>query len=428
MKFENLKYKKVGIWGMGKEGTAAQKVLSHLVPEAKLFPFSDENLDVMYKCDIVVKSPGVSLYRPEIQEAIQKGVQFTSGTSLFLENRPKTTKVIAVTGTKGKSSTSSLLYHTMKHLGYSVALGGNIGYPLIQLLEDSPTDYVVAELSSYMCADAMGDVDMAVLLNLYPEHTNWHQTVQRYYMDKIVLVARANDIILNGTDQGIYSNFNNAIEVTTYNTVDNFHLKNNFFYDGKNKCFSREKLSLLGEHNAENACAVLTVLKRLGPLNFEKIEEAFSTFEPLPHRLQTVWETRKLTFVDDSISTTPETAQAALKAYPDTKKIVLLIGGEKRAQDFTQLAHFIAKSKGRITVVGMPDVGQECVEAILAEKGAAFTRQTLKDALQISIQLLENKGGIILLSPAAPSYNLYKNFEERGDEFKRLAQELAPNP
>ena len=428
MKFENLKYKKVGIWGMGKEGTAVQKVLSHLVPEAKLFPFSDDNLDVLYTCDVVVKSPGVSLYRDEIQKAVQKGVQFTSGTSLFLENRSKTTKVIAITGTKGKSSTSSLLYHTMKNLGYSVALGGNIGYPLIQFLEDPPTDYVVAELSSYMCADATGDIDMAVLLDLYPEHTNWHQTVQRYYMDKIVLVARADKIIINGTDPGIHSNFNNALDTLTYNTPQDFHLKNGFFYDGKKKCFARKKLSLLGEHNAENACAVLTVLKQLGDLNFPKIEEAFSTFEPLPHRLQTVWKTKNLIFVDDSISTTPETALAALNAYPDTAKIVLLIGGEKRAQDFTDLAHFVAKSKGRITIIGMPDVGTECVEAVLDEKGAAFTRQDLKEALQVSIQLLENKGGIILLSPAAPSYNLYKNFEERGDEFKRLAQELAPNP
>lgn len=428
MKFENLKYKKVGIWGMGKEGTAVQKVLSHLVPEAKLFPFSDDNLDVLYTCDIVVKSPGVSLYRDEIQKAVQKGVQFTSGTSLFLENKPKTTKVIAITGTKGKSSTSSLLYHTMKNLGYSVALGGNIGYPLIQFLDEPPTDYVVAELSSYMCADATGDIDMAVLLDLYPEHTNWHQTVQRYYMDKIVLVARADKIIINGTDPGIHSNFNNALDALTYNTAQDFHLKGDFFYEGKKKCFAREKLSLLGEHNAENACAVLTVLKQLGNLDFPKIEEAFSTFEPLPHRLQTVLKTKNLIFVDDSISTTPETALAALNAYPDNAKIVLLVGGEKRAQDFTELAHFVAKSKGRITVIGMPDVGTECVEAVLNEKGAAFTRQDLKEALQVSIQLLENKGGIILLSPAAPSYNVYKNFEERGDEFKRLAQELAPNP
>ncbi len=385
MLWQNLDHKCIAIWGTGREGLAVRRALQKHVPSAEIIEINEDNLNDIFTADVLVKSPGVSLYRPEITKAKEQRIVVTSGTNLFMSNKNLATKVLAVTGTKGKSTTSSLLAHTLKTYGFKVCLGGNIGVPLIDFVDEN-ADYIVAELSSYQCADFVGRPDATVLLNLYPEHLQWHGSHEQYYADKRHM-----------WEQGIWKLDNRENEI---------QIRDNYFYNEENQLFPIGSLNLRGIHNAQNACAVLAVLKHFG-LDLAKAEQAFHNFNGLPHRLQIVAEKDGLTFVDDSISTTPETAICAMESFKE-KPITLLVGGFDRGQDYTKLNQYIKDHN--VQAIALPTTGDR-VE----------TRHhvpTIKEAVALAKQITD-KGGIVLLSPAAPSYNQYKNFEARGDDFKR---------
>ena len=383
MLWQDLEHKRIAIWGMGREGLAVKQALLKHVPTARVVEINEDNVNDIFATDIVIKSPGVSLYRPEIIRAKGQGIVVTSGTNLFMANKNPGTKVIAITGTKGKSTTSSLMAHTLKTYGFKVCLGGNIGVPVIDFV-DEPADYVVAELSSYQCADFMGTPDISVLLNLYPEHLQWHGSHEQYYADK-----------KNMWKQGKWQldNRENGIQI-----------RNNYFYDGEKQLFPISSLNLRGIHNAQNACAVLAVLKHLG-LDLVKAEGAFKIFEGLAHRLQIVAERDGLTYVDDSISTTPETAICAMESFKG-RPITLLVGGFDRGQDYTELNKYI-KEHG-VQAIALPTTGDRI--------DTLHHVSMVKEAVALAKQITP-PGGVVLLSPAAPSYNQYKNFEARGEDF-----------
>ncbi len=417
MYWRNLEHKKIGIWGMGKEGQAAWKAVSDHCPTVKLIEIEEANTPDILKCDVLVKSPGVSLYRPEIQEAVQKGITVTSGTNLFFANKKETTRVIAITGTKGKSTTSALLAHTLKYLGQSVELGGNIGVPLLTLV-DTDADYIVAEMSSYQCADLTGRPDIGVLINLYPEHLQWHTSHERYYEDKLHMIRLAQQAVLNATNDQT-SRLTSDISAVYFNAESAIHISKGWFYNSAFPLFPISDLPLPGLHNAEDACAVLTVVDLLG-LQPAACADAFKTFHALPHRLQTIGHRNGITYVDDSISTTPETAIAALKALDKGQDITLIAGGLDRGQDYTALVAYIAEHKDRIRLVTLPDTGSQLAD--MAQTAGIETGITSEMPTAVNIaQHMTPQGGTILLSPAAPSYNMYTNFAERGDDFRRWA-------
>lgn len=410
-------YKTIGIFGMGREGIALKTFLPTICPNATLVEIGEENIADLHRCDIVFKSPGVSLYRPEIQSLIQSGIPVTSSTNLFMHLKKPTQKIIAVTGTKGKSTTSSLLYHTLKQLGISVGFGGNIGVPLIDLLSQN-VEWIVAELSSYQCADFMGNVDVGLLLNLYPEHLQWHETHERYYADKIKMIRQSNCQIVNALDPKT-KDYLPDLNPVFFNHENGIHVQNGFFMNGAEALFPITSLHLIGYHNALNACAVLTVIHQMG-LDVRACESAFQTFQSLPHRLQQVGQMNGITFIDDSISTTPETAIAGLSSFPSDRSITLIAGGQDRGQDFTELVAYLSKHKNRIQLITLPDTGKRLFELAQRAGIPSFYVDTMQQAVQLSKNITPNDG-IVLLSPAAPSYNLYKNFEERGADFKKHA-------
>lgn len=415
MLWTDLNNKHIGIWGMGKEGISAKQAISKYASPVSITEINEENLSEIFKCDILIKSPGVSLYRPEITEAKKQGIIITSGTNLFFANKNPHATVIAVTGTKGKSTTSSLLAYTLKTLGENVVLGGNIGVPLVDLV-DSRADYIVAELSSYQCADFNGAPDIGVLVNLYPEHLPWHGTHDRYYQDKLTMVSQAKTQLLNALDDRThkYTDSDNRFQKAIYfnNTI---HSDGAWFYEGDKKLFPCASLNLVGEHNRQNACGVLTVIRHLG-LNLTDCEQAFKTFQALPHRLQTIGHKNGLTFIDDSISTTPETAIAALKAIGHEHPITLIAGGQDRGQDFSDLVDYI-KNHPTVQLITLPDTGGRLAEIAHKNGIPVSACKTMPEAVQTATEITP-VGGTVLLSPAAPSYNMYKNFEERGTDFK----------
>lgn len=424
MLLETLKNRPVTVWGNGIEGRAVTIFLEkrnctvNVVEDPVSIPFSG----------VIVKSPGISLYRQEIKMAKQYGAIFTSATNLFLEAallqpeyRPF---LIGVTGTKGKSTTSSLIAHLLKAQGHRVALCGNIGDPSISYAEDlDKYDIFVVEMSSYQCADLQYSFDISVILNLYPEHIDWHKTHEQYFHDKLNILAHRKPeqgVILNAQDPltAIYvKEPENAVYFDALNAI---HIMGDYFYDGTKKLFKTDIVPLRGEHNLKNVCAALTAVEQVSG-SLIGCEEALKTFQALPHRLQTVAVKNGVTYVDDSISTTPETAIAALKSF-GYSNVVLIAGGYDREQDYQELASFVARG-GASAVVALPQTGHRLAESISDKGGKSVMAINMKDAVQKAASLA-HFGGVVLLSPAAPSYGTYKDFQERGEDFLRCVNEL----
>ncbi|MBO7257631.1 MAG: hypothetical protein J6V11_01685, partial [Alphaproteobacteria bacterium] len=246
MLWKDLNNKRIGIWGMGKEGLSAKQAILKYTSPSSITEITEENMNDIFGCNIIIKSPGVSLYRPEIVQAQQNGILITSSTNLFFANKNPKATIIAVTGTKGKSTTSSLLAHTLSILGKKTVLGGNIGVPLVDLL-DTKADYIIAELSSYQCADFIGNPDIGILVNLYPEHLPWHGSHDKYYQDKLNMISSASTQILNALDKRThsYTNSNNRFKNIVYFNKD-IHSDGIYFYDKDEELFPCSSLNLVG--------------------------------------------------------------------------------------------------------------------------------------------------------------------------------------
>ena len=392
MLLKDLLNKKVAIWGMGKEGHSIAHFLDkHNISYSTI---DKENESDIFLNEVIFKSPGVSLYHPLLKEAKEKGIVITSSTNFYMENKSPLIKSIAVTGTKGKSTTSSLMAHVLRKMGYRVGFGGNIGVPLLDLWEEK-IDFLVAELSSYQCADLTTGFDLTIVTNLYPEHIDWHQSHEQYFKDKL------NILKVRKTGQKAVINCKNEklMQLTD-------GLKDIYYF---NKNISTVKSPLLGHHNQENIDAIKVALRVLD-LPLDHLEDYLSDFKALPHRLE-VFDVNGITYVDDSISTTPETSLAALQVF-EGKNRFLLVGGYDRKQDYSKLIDYAQQQN--VNLICLPDTGK----AIHEKVPQSFLALDMKEAIEIVGKYVK-KGDVVILSPGAPSYNCYKNFEERGRDFKK---------
>lgn len=380
--FRFLGIKSVCILGYGKEGKATEKYIRKNYPDLKI-GICDENLDKNYldkqkEYDLAIKTPG-----------IQKGVvtiPYTTATNIFFSQNKNLT--IGVTGSKGKSTTSSLIYEILKAAGKKVRLIGNIGSPMLEVLceEVHPDEIFVIELSSYMLEDIEYSPNIAVLLNLFPEHMNYHGGVENYYTAK----RRIFEFLKQG-DLKIEEPFTEKIPL------------------------EKSEIPLLGAHNLKNIRVAVKVARVL-KISDDVIREAVKNFKPLPHRLGFVGTFRNIDFYDDAISTTPESTIAAIKSL---KKVdTIFLGGEDRGYDFCELERTLRLYKIK-NIVLFPDTGARILKS---RKGFnVFETRSMKDAVKFAFENTE-QGKICLLSMASPSYSLWKNFEEKGDEFTRLVR------
>ncbi|MBC7474941.1 MAG: UDP-N-acetylmuramoyl-L-alanine--D-glutamate ligase [Candidatus Sericytochromatia bacterium] len=452
MRIQELKDKKVAIWGLGSEGWSTLKTIrkkfpalpitvlndAAFSPEMEMMlthdPFmsliSSEQVKLSLKdFDIIIKSPGISAYRPEIQEAKSHGVIFISATHLWFQEH-QNDKTVCITGTKGKSTTSSLITHLLRNANKRVTLGGNIGTPMLDMLDVEPNpDVWVMELSSYQISDFSGSPSIALLLNLFPEHLDWHLNEQNYYNDKLKIFANQKEdsiAILNKLDENTAKIALNIKNITYFNDEIGFHVKDNCIYRKEEKIFLGSNMTIPGNHNLSNACAALTVVEKLG-IDINVCIEALSTFKGLPHRLYPWGIIEQVTYIDDSISTTPQSAIAALETYSG-KNITILLGGFDRGLNVDELAKYVANNSV-FAVITMPDNGKRIAESIKkAIEAPNATNKNLKlfevsdlsEAVRIAKEITP-KSGVIILSPGAPSYGHFKNFAERGDTFAKLS-------
>lgn len=356
--------------------------------------------------DLLIRSPGISPYRPPIQAAIDAGVSVTTPSSLWFQAHPAA-RTIAVTGTKGKSTTASLLAHLMAKQGLSVQLAGNIGTPLLDC-SDQAVDWWVIELSSYQLADLQGQPTLGVLLNLASDHVDWHGGEARYRADKLRLaeLVKSGGLLANAADPGLREALAGRDDVAWFE-VDEL---------GR-QCAMPPRLP--GAHNRVNLAACLAVLKRVGGDSAAALTDVES-YTGLPHRLQFIGAVGGVDIIDDSISSAPVATVAAMSALQG-RKVVLLVGGLDRGVDWRPYAEALA-AHPPAAVVTLPDNGPQILRAIenagiRPELGTSEARD-LQEGVERA-RALAPEGGVILLSPGAPSFPHFRDFEDRGRQFAR---------
>jgi UDP-N-acetylmuramoyl-L-alanine---L-glutamate ligase len=436
--------RRVALWGWGREGRAAWKAIRARLPQLPLTLFcppeeaaeagatGDARLAVETVVDaarlsafeVVVKSPGISPYRPEAQAAAERGTRFIGGTTLWFAERPDA-RTLCVTGTKGKSTTSALLAHLLRAGGHRTALTGNIGQPLLELL-DGAAEYWVVELSSYQTRDVARSgtrPGVAVVTNLFPEHLDWHGGEARYYADKLALVTDAAPriAVLNAADARLATLHLPNSEVRWFGREDGWHLRGSTVFRGDEVVFDTAGVPLPGRHNRGNLCAVLAAIDALG-LDAAALAPHAATFMPLPHRLQPLGVRDGVLYVNDSISTTPHATLAALEVYRQ-RKLALLVGGHDRGLDWTAFADTM-RDAPPAAVVTMGQNGPRIHDLLAAPaRQAGFALAAAADlpgAVAQAERLLQGDG-VLLLSPGAPSFGAYRDYIERGRHFATLA-------
>ncbi len=436
MRIADLADRRVAIWGFGREGHAVVSALRQRLPTQALTLFCsaaevdaarafDAALDivtgepdaaVLGQFDLVVKSPGISAYKPAVLAAQAQGTQFTSGTALWFGENPQA-RVIAVTGTKGKSTTSAMIAHLARSLSVRTALAGNIGLPLLELLDQCAELWVI-ELSSFQTGEA-GPLELGVVTSLYEEHLDWHGSRERYVADKLKLADAARTLLVNGLQANLLQRTGAHPQRLLFGQAEGWHVADDVICQGTQRVFPVTQLAAPGLHNALNACAALAALEAIG-LDALAAAPSLASFRPLPHRLQPLGEHDGRHWVNDSISTTPLATLAALESLHG-RTVTVLVGGHDRGLDWTPFVEAMRTASAH-AVVCMGSNGAR-IETALRAAGVGCP-VLLVDDLASAVEAARRRTpahGVILLSPGAPSFDQFKDYAERGRRFSALA-------
>ncbi len=411
----NFKDKKLLILGLGREGESSLKLLNKYLPDQKVDTADIKNgkdyLNSLTNYDIVIKSPGIPNKLLEIKNAIKNGVTFTSQTEIFFDQVRG--KVIGVTGTKGKSTTTSLIYHILKSVGKNVYLVGNLGLPVLDYLDkDSSNTIYCFELSSHQLSTLRRSPDIAVLLNIYPEHLDYYNDYQDYFSAKsnITKYQTKNDVFIYNSNFELINELSKSV---ISKTIDFIKLE-----------LPETKSKLLGEHNLNNIKASWAVALELG-LSLEDIKKGIESFKPLEDRLELVNSVNRVDFVNDTLATIPEAAISAVESFEKSDNITLILGGYDRGIDFSILGNYL---RGRKNVKNIILIGQsstrikECLNGymgIIHELGSANMDAIVKLAYKVT-----RPKGMVLLSPAATSFDMFKDYKDRANQFKEAINKL----
>ena len=436
MRIADLSDRRVAVWGFGREGRAALAALRERHPSQRFTLFcqpaevvaarafdsalvlvdSEPDAAALGQFDIVVKSPGISAYKPALLAAQAQGTQVTSGTALWFAENPDA-RVIAVTGTKGKSTTTALIAHLARSLDVRTALAGNIGLPLLELRGQRAELWAI-ELSSFQTGEA-GPLELGVVTCLYEEHLDWHGSRERYVADKLKLADVSRRLLVNAMQSGLLALTDRHPRRLLFGQPDGWHVTDDFICHAAQQVFPIAQLAAPGLHNALNACAALAALQAIG-LDAMAAAPALASFRPLPHRLQPLGEHDGWYWVNDSISTTPLASLAALESLHG-RRVTVLVGGHDRGLDWTPFVEAMRVAPPN-AIVCMGANGARIADALRGAYVACPMAlvDTLADAV-VGAKALTPGGGVILLSPGAPSFDQFKNYTERGRRFSALA-------
>ncbi len=430
MNLDDLRGRRVAVWGLGTEGRAMVELLSErgTVPlviddrpdvagEPPVGTVLDPSSVPWDRLDVVVRSPGVSRYRPELVSARSAGIAVTTAMALWLDDfagRP----VIAVTGTKGKSTTAALAASILRHDGASVELIGNIGVPVTDTYGRAPVDAYVVEVSSYQAAEVTTTPTVCVLTSLAPDHLSWHGTLERYYGDKLKLVdagppgalavnaASAEAVrrtsghahrILFGTEGRVVAGPDGMVSV-----------------DGRPAVYAGD-LAAPGAHNLWNLCGAISgmLLLRGAPPSRGALAAAVGSFEGLPSRCRTLGVRHGLTFVDDALASNPFATVSSIGVF-EGRELAVILGGDDRGVDPTELADALVRRRPAPLVVVLPPHPERLVGALKAADDRHRSARELEPEARVEVAADLHaavdtatrgtpRGGVVLFSPAAPT-------------------------
>jgi len=460
LSWSDLAGARVGVWGLGREGHANLRKLlalgvepvlvddqpSATVDGRRVLATGDGGLAALQRCDVVVKTPGLSRYRPEVARLTELGIPVVGGLGLWLAEADLR-RVLVVTGTKGKSTTSSVTGHLLAGLGYRCMLGGNIGAPPYDPARDN-VDYWVIEVSSYQATDLPCSPPVVAVTSLHPDHLDWHGGVEQYYRDKLSACSKP------------------GAELTVANG-DSDLLRERAGLLGPRVEWVREEdepgadwmepLGLAGRHNRRNALIARRSLVALGVPGAgddARLRAAAAGYQPLPSRLAPVGTVGGVTFVDDSLSTNVLPTLAALDAFP-ARRIALIVGGQDRGIDYAPLAAGVLARRAPTYVLTLPESGPriraqiETAQLGTAQLGTAQLGTAQLGTAQLGTAQIEAGGfagvtdcrdlddavvvgfgwarpeGVVLLSPAAPSFGRFRDYRDRADAFARAVRALS---
>jgi UDP-N-acetylmuramoylalanine--D-glutamate ligase len=423
----DLRGRRVGLWGIGVEGQASLRRLRQDGVEPCVVDQAPTSLDDgtpvlglhtggverLLQAEIVIKSPGISRYGDDCRRLIEAGVPVTGGLALWLGGVDRA-RVACITGTKGKSTTTSIAGSLLSGLGCSYRISGNIGVcPWDPDLAAEEVDWWLVETSSYQAADLQLGPAVVAVTSLGEDHLPWHGgSVQAYHRDKLSLctLPGVGQVVANGADPALRARA--GLLGPNVDWVDD--VAGSWADAGQ----------LLGLHNRRNAEIARRTLLALGvpALDDEqRLAKAFSAFVPLPNRLTPVAQLGGVSFVDDSISTNVVSTIAAVDSFPD-RRIGLLVGGLERDIDYRPLAQ-VAGRPG-VRTFSLPTNGPKIAKTLRAEGVEVIETDSLRAATEQALEWAR-PDGVVLLSPAAASFDLYPDYRARGEAFARIARALA---
>ena len=422
--FKDLAGERVGVWGLGVEGRDVCEVLEQVgavvvaVDDAAVdFPnalvTSEGGFEALSECDLVIKSPGIPRRRADVLRLEESGVLVTSATAIWLAGTDRNL-VIGVTGTKGKSTTTSLITFMLRACGVKAKSAGNIGVTPFRSL-DAPDTWTVLEVSSFQATDITDAPAIVVLTSLGEDHIDWHGSIEQYRRDKLQLTRAEgfhHTVVPDDVDLALHrSEIGGELLIVPETDPE-----------------LAELLGLIGTHNARNVALALRTSALALHRPVDEVREAAIVaardFSPLPGRLTLVHRAHvdghAIDFIDDGLATNPLPVVAAARSFA-SRPLALIVGGFDRGVDYTPLVEGVAELGETLTLIVMGDAGQRIADATLAytPKLHIVAASDLADAVHHAVGTLEH-GGVVLFSPGAPSFDHYRNWEERSAHFTAL--------
>lgn len=408
----SLAGRNVGVWGVGVEGSATLRRLEAegITPTAVV---DGPDTAPLLDCDVVVKSPGISPYDDPARALVDAGVELVGGLGLWLADAPAD-RVVCITGTKGKSTTTSIAGELVRGLGHTVLTAGNLG--VVPWEPGTPAaDWYVVEVSSYQAHDLTTGPKVVVVTSLSQDHLSWHHGYPNYVADKLSLCTRPGvEVVVAPSDDAELDRYAARLGPSVDRVEPDLDAP------------WLDRLGVLGDHNLRNAQLARRALVRLevpGAEDDEAIATAAAGYRPLQSRLTSLGSVRGVEFVDDSLATNTLPTLAAVAAFPG-RRVALLVGGFDRGIDYEPLAAGLA-GRADLLVLTLPDNGPRIAEAFAAVAPAVDVRACadLDEAVRTGFAWADGDG-VVLLSPAAPSFGRFKDYAERAEAFEAAMRSL----
>ena len=452
-----IRGRKVAVMGMGVSNTPLIKYLMDLDADITVFDKKTEEelgkakceeymlqgvnfslgenyLDNLVGFDIIFRSPSMRPDTPALEKELDRGAILTSEIEMLIDLCPG--KIIGVTGSDGKTTTTTLIYKMLEAEGYHCYLGGNIGIPLFARIDEMrPEDIVVLELSSFQLMTLKKSPNISVITNISPNHLDIHKDYREYIDSKrnIYLHQQKDDILVLNYDNEITKEFadtavGNVRFFSTYTRLDDgVILDQNIIKICSNKIrtqvISADDILLLGRHNVENACTAIAAVQ--GLVKSESIIKVLTTFRGVEHRNEYVRELNGVKWYNDSIGSSPSRTIAGLVSFKN--KVILIAGGYDKHLDYTDMGKYIVDRTKAVVLLGQTKEKIKVATEQALERTEIdlpiFECSTLEEAIEKANEIAE-EGDTVFFSPASASFDMFKNFEERGKKFKEIVNNL----